>query len=394
MLFNKHQTLLIQCPAGASGNYIIPSSVTSIEDCAFWYCHRVDQHNDSFECHHHRELLVRSCTGLTSVTISSSITSIGFLAFYDCRSLSSVTFSSGIASIGHSAFRHCISLTGVTIPSSVTSIGDGVFAECTGLLAISVSTANPNYSSMNGVLFNKLKTSIIQYPSGAIGNYTIPSSVTSIVGSAAGYCADKGGGAFSYCANMTSITIPASVTSIGDYAFYNSSGLVSAVFSGNAPSMGDSAFDGTAAAFKVYYYKSMTGFTSPTWHGYPSVALAGAPEITVEYPAGSSLVDGKAKKSFGTVTVGKRSTAKIFTIRNTGTANLTGLAITKTGAHSSNFIVTAPAKTTLAPGASTTFSARFKPTAVGIRNAAIHIKSNDANENPFDIKLAGQGAAP
>ena len=118
------------------------------------------------------------------------------------------------------------------------------------------------------------------------------------------------------------------------------------------------------------------------------------PEIVVEQPAGSSLVDGNAKKSFGTVTVGKRSTAKSFTIRNTGTANLTGLAITKTGAHSSNFIVTAPAKTTLAPGASTTFSARFKPTAAGTRNAAIHIKSNDANENPFDIKLAGQGAAP
>ena len=118
------------------------------------------------------------------------------------------------------------------------------------------------------------------------------------------------------------------------------------------------------------------------------------PEIVVEYPVGSSLVDGSSKKSFGTVKVGKTSTAKIFTIRNTGTANLTGLAITKTGAHSSNFIVTAPAKTTLAPGASTTFRARFKPTAVGTRNAAIHIKSNDANENPFDIKLAGQGAAP
>ena len=87
----------------------------------------------------------------------------------------------------------------------------------------------------------------------------------------------------------------------------------------------------------------------------------------------------------------KSTVTKTFTIRNTGTANLTGLAITKTGANAKNFTVKPPLKTTLAPGASTTFKVTFKPSAKGNRKAAIHIKSNDSNENPFDIALTGKG---
>ncbi len=120
-------------------------------------------------------------------------------------------------------------------------------------------------------------------------------------------------------------------------------------------------------------------------------ALAPAPEIRVEQPAGSIMVDGTAKRSFGTVSVGKTGTAKTFTIKNTGTADLTGLAVSRNGLNAGDFIVTAPAQTTLPPGASTTFKVSFKPLAKGSRTAAIHIKSNDADENPFDINLAGFG---
>ena len=116
------------------------------------------------------------------------------------------------------------------------------------------------------------------------------------------------------------------------------------------------------------------------------------PEIEVFQPVGSSLVDGTAKKSFGTVVVGKSGTAKTFTIKNTGEAKLNGIAITKNGAEAKDFTVKDPAKTALAPGESTTFKVTFNPSAKGTRNAAIHIKSNDADESPFDIKLAGAGA--
>jgi hypothetical protein len=115
------------------------------------------------------------------------------------------------------------------------------------------------------------------------------------------------------------------------------------------------------------------------------------PEIGVQQPAGSNLTDGSTKKSFGTVKIGKSGTAKTFTIKNTGTANLTGLAITKNGKNSKEFVVTAPLKKALAPGTSTTFKVTFKPKAKGTRSAAIHLKSNDSNENPFDINLTGLG---
>ena len=125
-----------------------------------------------------------------------------------------------------------------------------------------------------------------------------------------------------------------------------------------------------------------TAFTTPP-------IIPTVPEIGVQQPAGSELVDGTAKKSFGTVKIGKSGKAKTFTIKNTGNAVLNGLAITKNGKNARDFIVKAPTKTTVAPGGSITFQVTFKPTAKGTRNAAIHLKSNDANENPFDIKLTG-----
>ncbi len=116
-----------------------------------------------------------------------------------------------------------------------------------------------------------------------------------------------------------------------------------------------------------------------------------APEIAIQQPKGVNLNDGTAKKSFGMVKIGGKSAVKTFTIKNLGTAKLTDLAITKNGEQAKDFIVTAPLKTTLAAGASTTFNVTFKPSAISTRNAAIHIKSNDSNESPFDIKLTGTG---
>ncbi|RYD18946.1 MAG: choice-of-anchor D domain-containing protein, partial [Verrucomicrobiaceae bacterium] len=121
-------------------------------------------------------------------------------------------------------------------------------------------------------------------------------------------------------------------------------------------------------------------------------AFVKVPEISVQQPVGSELTDGKTKKSFGTVKIGKKSAVKTFTIRNAGTADLTGLSIAVKGKQAKEFTVTKLSKTTLASGATTTFKVTFKPTAKGTRNASIQIKSNDANENPFDIPVTGSGA--
>ncbi len=119
-----------------------------------------------------------------------------------------------------------------------------------------------------------------------------------------------------------------------------------------------------------------------------------APEIDVENPGGTALTDGTGSQGLGKVIVGKSSSATKFTIRNSGTANLTGLAITKAGTHAADFLITQPASTTVSPGGSTTFTVKFKPGAAGARTCSIRIASNDADENPFDITLTGTGMAP
>ncbi len=185
VLFNKDKTKLICCPEGKSGTYTIPNSVTSIDHMIFY-----------------------NCTGLTSVTIPNSVTGIGNWAFSQCYSLTSITIPNSVTSIGKEAFSYCYSLTSIMIPSSVTSIGDRAFSGCTGLTSIAVADNNKNYSSHDGVLFNKDKTVLICCPAGKSGTYMIPTGVTSI-----------GEGAFAQCDSQTSITIPSSVTSIGYNAF-------------------------------------------------------------------------------------------------------------------------------------------------------------------------------
>lgn len=121
-------------------------------------------------------------------------------------------------------------------------------------------------------------------------------------------------------------------------------------------------------------------------------ATASKPEIDVFQPSTSPLVDGRTRKSFGTVKLKRSSIKKSFTIRNTGGANLLNLSVVKAGPHLKDFIITQPLKKSLPPGASTTFSVVFKPTVKGTRNAILRIRSNDANENPFDISVTGLGA--
>jgi hypothetical protein len=139
--------------------------------------------------------------------------------------------------------------------------------------------------------------------------------------------------------------------------------------------------------YAVIVYNSMGSITSNA----ARIAIS-APEIDVQQPAGSSLVSSTSKISFGTAKTTSNGIVRTFTIRNTGTVKLTGISFSKSGRHKGDFSVTQSNLREVAPGASATFKVTFKPASTGSRTASIRIASNDRDENPFIINLAGQGA--
>lgn len=184
------------------------------------------------------------CSSLTNIVLPDALTTIKEDAFEACDSLTNIILPDGLVTIGDAAFEGCSSLKTITLPAALKKISDGTFCACFSLTNITVSTQNNYFSSVDGVLFNKQKTTLITYPTGKNQtSYTVPESTDSI-----------GDNAF-YYSSLRNIILPESLEEIGNKAFYHCESLENIIFPKSIKMIGDEAF---------YECKYLTNIVLPT----------------------------------------------------------------------------------------------------------------------------------
>ena len=196
---------------GTAAEVVIPDGVTEIGRLAF-----------------------ARCFHLTKVTIPNGVTSIGNSAFSNCTALTEISIPDSLTSIGDTAFANCTALTEISIPGSLISIGGRVFFSCSSLTSINVAPENNTYASVDGCVYSKDKTTLLICPGGKT-TVNFPASVTSI-----------GDRAFVTCTALKELSIPDSVTSIGNSVFYYS-WLEKVIIPESVTSIGDLAFNECSA---------------------------------------------------------------------------------------------------------------------------------------------------
>ena len=201
--YSKDWKRLLKAPTSLSGKYSIRKGVKVIGDRAFFLCRF-----------------------LTNINIPNSVTTIGDLTFVSCDSLTSINIPNSVTTIGNWGFGACKSLTSITIPNSVVTIIGNPFKEWHGNLY----NESKAFIYEDHVLFNKNKTTLIAYRAKET-NYTIPNSVTTI-----------GEEAFWGCKSLVNINIPNSVTTIGEEAFWGCKFLVNINIPNSVTTIGRGAF--------------------------------------------------------------------------------------------------------------------------------------------------------
>ncbi|MCZ7636485.1 MAG: leucine-rich repeat protein [Verrucomicrobia bacterium] len=302
IMFTKSRAKLKAYPAGKTGSYTIPTTVTSIEFEAFSGCSRLTAvvipetvtsvgGGAFLNCVALTSITIpntvtsigefafSSCTGLTSIVVPGGVTSIERYTFSGCTGLRGITLGGGVTSIGDRAFYGCSGLTSITIPDRVTSIGDQAFYGCTGLSNLTIpegvtSIGQGTFYGCRGltsIMIPDRVTSIGDqafYGCTRLTNLTIPEGVTSI-----------GREAFCGCSGLTSLVIPDRVTWIGDSAFYGCSGLTSLVIPDRVTWIGDSAFSGCSGLTSITIPDSVTSIGSSAFSGcsgLTSVVIGGS----------------------------------------------------------------------------------------------------------------------
>lgn len=306
ILFNKNQTTIHTCPAGLSGAYTIPSTVTAIsrycfEGCsgltavtiptsvktingyAFSGCTGLTSITISTSVKTINSAVFTDCTGLTSITIPGSVTTIGTMLFSDCTGLTSATLPGSITTLTNGIFSGCSALEKIVIPSSITKIDGSAFCDCTGLKYVIFQGSAPTISSSS---FARVTATCLYSPNTSWGtsymtNYggtltwakggdcgdnliwMLDGSVLSICGTGKMYSKSSSSawGWYNYRSTITDVLLDPGITSIGNYAFYGFSALTEISLPDTLTSIGSYAFSGCSGLTGIVIPDSVTGAT-------------------------------------------------------------------------------------------------------------------------------------
>ena len=228
----------------------IPNSVTDMGNYAFYGCTGMSSLTIGNSVTSVGESAFSGCTGLSSATIGNSVTSVGEKAFYGCTSLSSVTIGNSVISIGERAFNGCSSLTAIIIPDKVVSIGNNAFDGCSSLNSVVLGVSVTSISSSSFYGCNSLKSMTINAKEFMSKTYTSSSNIKHIFGE-----------------KITKYIIGDSVTSIGNYAFSDFTGLTSVTFGSSLKKIGERAFSGCTGLTSITIPISLTSIGEKAFYG-------------------------------------------------------------------------------------------------------------------------------
>ena len=202
------------------------------------------------------------CTALTECAIPEKVTSIGDYAFAQCEKLTAMTFPSALGEIGAHVFEGCSALTTLSeFPQTLTDIGENAFYK-TAVTAFSVSEESEDYAAVDGVLYDKERTTLLFYPTGS------PATTIQIPAETAGIEAN----AFAYAKNLKSIVLPEGLTVIGASAFAYS-GLTHITSLASGLSIKEQAFTGCLDLVSVNFKGAVSGIDEKAFYGAKKLAV-------------------------------------------------------------------------------------------------------------------------